>query len=80
MYLLLQLKEGIIGLKRDLGVVSQRVHAAPVAAGQIGGGGCPTVSCVSTTVLLGMSFVQIGVILGYLIYKNSKEEKAKKFY
>ncbi|CAL8141990.1 unnamed protein product [Orchesella dallaii] len=72
-----ELKDGINTLKRDIGTVSQRVHAAPVAAGQEG---CPIVSCVSTTVVVAMGFVQMGVILGYLLYKSSKENQAKKFY
>jgi len=75
-----ELKDGINALKRDVGTVSQRVHAAPVAGAQAGVGGCPTVSCVSTTVVVAMGFIQMGVILGYLLYKSSKESQAKKFY
>ncbi|XP_021951686.1 protein ERGIC-53 [Folsomia candida] len=74
-----ELKDGINTLKRDVSAVSQRVHSAPVGTGASGQmGGCP--SCVSTTVVVAMGFVQMGVILGYLLYKSSKENQAKKFY
>lgn len=61
-----------------MGTVSQRIHATPVGAAAQGS--CPTVSCVSTTVVVAMGFIQMGVILGYLLYKSSKESQAKKFY
>jgi len=72
-----ELREGINSLKRDVGAVSQRVHSQP-SAGALDG--CPTVSCVSSTVAVVMGLVQICVILGYMIYKNSKDNQSKKFY
>lgn len=41
--------------------------------------GCAT-SCVSTTYFLLFSALQLAVLLGYSMYKSSKEAAAKKFY
>ena len=41
---------------------------------------CPPVSCVNTMVLIGCLAVQLVLILAYLMYKDSKEQQAKKFY
>jgi len=73
-----ELKEGINIIKRDVSIVSQRVHGGGGGGGAAPLSGCP--SCVSTSVVIAMSFIQMGVILGYLLYKSSKENQAKKFY
>ncbi|CAG7838364.1 unnamed protein product [Allacma fusca] len=74
-----ELKEGINAVKRDMTVVSQRVHSIPITqtGGQVA---CPSVSCVSTTMFIAVAVVQIAAFLGYSIYKNSKESQSKKFY
>jgi len=41
---------------------------------------CPQVSCVNTMVLVGCLAVQLVLIMAYLMYKDSKEQQAKKFY
>ena len=41
---------------------------------------CPTVNCVNTMVLVGCLAVQLILIMAYLMYKDSKEQQAKKFY
>jgi hypothetical protein len=75
-----QLKEGLNSVKRDVGLVSQKVHSQPsaAAAGQLGG--CPTVNCVSTTWFLVMGLLQVGILAAYAFYKSRAETQAKKFY
>ena len=41
---------------------------------------CPEVSCSSTTVLLGALAAQLVILMAYLMYRDNKENKAKKFY
>ena len=41
---------------------------------------CPQVNCVNTMVLVGCLAVQLVLIMAYLMYKDSKEQQAKKFY
>jgi len=41
---------------------------------------CPEVSCTSTTVLLGALAAQLVILMAYLMYRDNKENKAKKFY
>lgn len=41
---------------------------------------CPTVNCVNTMVLVGCLAVQLVLIMAYLMFKDSKEQQAKKFY
>jgi len=73
-----ELKEGINGVKRDVSMVSQRVHSIPLSpAAQVE---CPSSSCVSTFTLIVVAAIQMAVFLGYSIYKGSKESQTKKFY
>ena len=41
---------------------------------------CPQVNCVNTMVLVGALAVQLVLIMAYLMFKDSKEQQAKKFY
>ena len=75
-----QIREGLNVVKRDMSIVSQRVNSQPVAAGQFQPGSCPEVSCVSATLFIGVTVLQIAAFLGYSMYRNSKENQAKKFY
>lgn len=43
--------------------------------GSVGGSGC-----VSTTVFVILMLVQAALIISYLVYRDSKETQAKKFY
>lgn len=52
---------------------SQGQHQQPVV-------NCPTVNCVNTMVLVGCLAVQLILIMAYLMYKDNKEQQAKKFY
>jgi len=67
--LLNELKEGMNSVRRDVSNVAT-----------LGGGGCPTVSCVSTSIFIVFLAIQIIILLGYSIYKDKKETQAKKFY
>ena len=68
-----------------------RVKMDIQTGGGYGGGGrggqqqqqqvqCPQVNCVNTMVLVGCLAVQLVLIMAYLMYKDSKEQQAKKFY
>jgi len=41
---------------------------------------CPEVACVSTMMLVGALACQLVMIMAYLMYRDSKEQQAKKFY
>ena len=41
---------------------------------------CPEVTCVSTMMLIGALACQLVMIMAYLMYRDSKEQQAKKFY
>ncbi|KAF7268601.1 lectin, mannose binding protein ergic53 [Rhynchophorus ferrugineus] len=45
-----------------------------------GGGSCPQVSCVTVTTVLVIVAVQLAIILGYNVYRDSKDNQSKKFY
>ncbi|XP_065352759.1 protein ERGIC-53 [Cloeon dipterum] len=68
-----ELRDGLNSVKRDMAAAAQRLSAPPPP--------CPTVSgCVSTTVFITVAVVQLFVLLGYSLYRDSKESQAKKFY
>ncbi|XP_068226768.1 protein ERGIC-53 [Palaemon carinicauda] len=71
-----EMKEGLNIVKRDLTTANQRLTAGPVGGGQ----GCPTVSCVSTGIFITCMVIQVVLLIGYIIYRDSKEAQAKKFY
>uniref|UniRef100_V5GWJ2 Protein ERGIC-53 n=1 Tax=Anoplophora glabripennis TaxID=217634 RepID=V5GWJ2_ANOGL len=66
-----EMRDGLNHVKQNVAQVSQKL-------GQ--GQNCPNVSCVSVTTLLGIAAVQLLIILGYNIYRDSKDSHAKKFY
>ncbi|KAK8377064.1 hypothetical protein O3P69_013606 [Scylla paramamosain] len=68
-----EMKEGLNIVKRDLGNANQRLA-------QGGGGACPSISCVSTTVFMVFMVLQVVLLIGYIMYRDSKEAQAKKFY
>ncbi|XP_050723841.1 protein ERGIC-53-like isoform X1 [Eriocheir sinensis] len=70
-----EMKEGLNIVKRDLGTANQRL-----SGGLGGGAGCPSVSCVSTTIFITFMVLQIVLLIGYIMYRDSKEAQAKKFY
>ncbi|KAK3881133.1 hypothetical protein Pcinc_014422 [Petrolisthes cinctipes] len=58
-----EMKEGLNIVKRDLSMASQKLNS-----GGTGGGACPSVSCVSTTVFIAFMFIQLALLIGYLMY------------
>lgn len=68
-----EMKEGLNIVKRDLGTANQRLQSG-------GGGACPSVSCLSTTVFIVFMVLQVVLLIGYIMYRDSKEAQAKKFY
>ncbi|KAK7788355.1 hypothetical protein R5R35_009505 [Gryllus longicercus] len=67
-----ELRDGLNALKRD--AAAQRTGGPPA-------GGCPDPpSCVPPTVFLIAVVVQLVIILGYSMYRDSREAQAKKFY
>lgn len=68
--LISEMRDGLNQIKRD---VSQN--------GKVNSpGGCPTTSCLTTTMFLIFLAVQMVILLGYNIYRDNKEAQAKKFY
>jgi len=49
-------------------------------SGQTGTVKCPEVACVSSVTLIACLAVQLVLIMAYLMYRDSKEQQAKKFY
>jgi len=68
-----EMRDNINHVKRDMtnGYARMQQQGAPK---------CPEVSCSSTTVIAMLLGGQLVIILGYLMYKDSKESQAKKFY
>ncbi|VVD01410.1 unnamed protein product [Leptidea sinapis] len=76
-----ELRDNVNQVKQTLAGVAQRVSApAPAALGGGAGGACPSVSCVSTGVLLMVVSAQLALMLLYALYKEKKEAQAKKFF
>lgn len=69
-----EVKEGLNIIKRDISVTAQRLAAQPVTS-------CPTNQpCVSTTIFAVFMVIQMVIMIGYFIYRDTKEAQAKKFY
>ena len=49
-------------------------------SGQTGTVKCPEVACVHSLTLIAFLAVQLVLIMAYLMYRDSKEQQAKKFY
>jgi len=71
-----EIRDSISHVKRDMG----NAYAGGQKGGPGGSTSCPTVSCVSTTVLLCALGVQLVLLMAYLMFRDSKEAQAKKFY
>lgn len=68
-----EIKEGLNVIKRDISITAQRLASQPTS--------CPTVQpCLNTTVFVVFMVVQLIVLLGYFVYRDTKEARAKKFY
>jgi mannose-binding lectin 1 len=75
-----EMKESLNIIRRDLTATSQRIaQQPPVKCPEVAATGGPT-SCVSTTLFVVLLVVQMIVLISYLIYRDSKEAQAKKFY
>ena len=69
-----EVKEGLNLIKRDISVTAQRLAAQPVTS-------CPTAQpCLSTTIFAVFMVIQMVIMIGYFIYRDTKEAQAKKFY
>ncbi|CAK1549084.1 unnamed protein product [Leptosia nina] len=71
-----ELRDSVNQVKSNLAGVSQRL-SSPAQPMQ---GGCPSVSCVSTGMLLLVLSGQLLVLFLYQLYKERKEAQAKKFF
>lgn len=71
-----EIRDSINHVKRDMG--NQYAGGKPGGAQQPLS--CPEVSCVSSTMLIGALAVQMVILMAYLMYRDSKESQAKKFY
>ena len=74
--LLGEIRDSINHVKRDMAnqyAGGRGAKAAPQVS-------CPEVSCSSTMVLVGALAVQLVLLMAYLMYRDSKEAQAKKFY
>ena len=72
-----EIKDSLNHMKRDMNNGYARMQQ------QGGGGGaakCPEVACSSTSVLALLLGGHLFVIIAYLMYRDSKETQAKKFY
>ncbi|XP_046403446.1 protein ERGIC-53 [Ischnura elegans] len=65
-----EFRDSLNSLKRDMSVVANAQK-----------GGCPTQQpCLSTTVFLIFLGIQLVILIGYYMYRDSKEAQAKKFF
>ncbi|CAG2176588.1 unnamed protein product [Oppiella nova] len=71
-----EMRDGLTGLNRDLASLGNRIDTRASASV-----GCPPVpTCLTTLNFSIILFIHLGIIMGYLVYKASKESAAKKFY
>ncbi|XP_067003335.1 protein ERGIC-53 [Anabrus simplex] len=69
-----EMRDAVNTMKRDVAAASQRSSGG-------GGGGCPPQQpCLTTTIFLVFVVIQLIILLGYSLYRDSKEAQAKKFY
>jgi len=66
-----EMRDGLNHVKQHYGQVMQKLNEKP---------SCPSGSGVSVTLFLVTIVVHLAIILGYNIYRDSKESQAKKFY
>lgn len=58
-----ELRDGINSVKRDAAATAQKLVSPPPA------GGCPTPSCVSLPIFIGVAVVQLLCFIGYSLYR-----------
>ncbi|XP_050296291.1 protein ERGIC-53 isoform X2 [Anthonomus grandis grandis] len=71
--------QSLVSEMRD-GLNHVKVNMAQMVNQMSAKDGCPNVSCVSVTGVLLIVLVQLVIILGYNIYRDSKDSQSKKFY
>jgi mannose-binding lectin 1 len=64
------IKDTLDRVKRDVSLTSDKLNS---------GISCPTAPCISNVMFISIALVQLLIILGYLMYRDSKEQKPK-FY
>ncbi|KAK9711045.1 Legume-like lectin family [Popillia japonica] len=69
--LISELRDGMNSLKQNYGHVVQKLTEKQT---------CPTTNYVSVSMVLGIAALQLVILLGYSMYRDSKENQAKKFY
>lgn len=69
-----EMRDGMNQVKQGVAGVSQRIQQP---AGQVQ---CPSQNCVSMTAFLVTIIVHLLVIVGYNMYRDSRDAQAKKFY
>jgi mannose-binding lectin 1 len=69
-----EMRDGMNQVKQGLHAMGNKVHAAPQVAP------CPSNTCAGLTPILIALAVQLIIILGYNMYRDNKESRAKKFY
>uniref|UniRef100_A0A2M4A293 Putative mannose lectin ergic-53 involved in glycoprotein traffic n=2 Tax=Anopheles triannulatus TaxID=58253 RepID=A0A2M4A293_9DIPT len=73
-----EMRDSMNHVRQGVAGVSQRLQNQPPGAQGIAQ--CPTQNCLSLTTFLVVIVVQLLVMLGYSIYKGSRDAQAKKFY
>ncbi|XP_008560355.1 protein ERGIC-53 [Microplitis demolitor] len=71
--LISEMRDGLNQVKRDVAQTYNRLNAAPAAS-------CPTGNCLTTTIFIIFIVIQLIILIGYNMYRDSKEAQAKKFY
>jgi len=73
-----EMKDSIINMQREMSSATTRLLSGQKQVQ------CPDVSnltgCVSPMLFIGLGVVQLVIIIAYLMFKDSKETQAKKFY
>jgi len=72
-----ELRDSVNHVRREMQSATAKL-GQPVKCPDVGSGGGG--GCVTTTVFVVLMFVQAALIISYLIYRDSKETQAKKFY
>jgi len=76
-----EIRDSLNHVKRDMTNGYARMQQQAGAAGGKGGAiSCPDVSCSSTTMVALLLGGQLIIIIAFLMYKDNKENQAKKFY
>lgn len=71
--LISEMRDGLNHVKSNIAQMAQRAGTGSPTT-------CPNINCVSVTTLLVVVATQLVILLGYNIYRDSKDSQAKKFY